>query len=399
MATPVRAGRDQVCAFRLSNHHLTSRLPPNSLLEAAAACGIQDSPPGSAALALNARVRDVSPGDLITALETGKTLLRLRSLRAAPHVVPTRDAPVFTSALLPAGEEELRFFILGAGAALATVGMSATALVDLAAPALMAVLHGRTLGFAALTTELSEHVAAGLTSGQWAAWRSPGPYAPGQSLGEALIHFALYPLALQGLYCFAPRQGDEAAFARTDQWLGGPLPGLTPDQAQAELVRRYLRCYGPSTAQHFGKWAGVAPALAARAWARLEPELVRVDCDGWQAWLHAADFPGFTDPLPPRGVRLLPPHDPYLAARDRATLLPDTRLHSHIWRSVGNPGVVLADGRLIAMWRPQTKGQRLRLTFEPFSALDEGTRSELADEADRMAACRGAASAELVFVA
>ncbi len=102
MATPIRASRGQICAFRLFHHHLSCRLAADSLVEAAAACGIQDSPPGSAALALNARVRDFSPAGLARALEVDKSLLRLRSLRAVPHIVPAQDASVFTSGLLPA---------------------------------------------------------------------------------------------------------------------------------------------------------------------------------------------------------------------------------------------------------------------------------------------------------
>lgn len=49
-----------VIAFRLHAHHLTKRRPADGLHEVAGACGIQNSPPGSALLALHARVQDVS---------------------------------------------------------------------------------------------------------------------------------------------------------------------------------------------------------------------------------------------------------------------------------------------------------------------------------------------------
>jgi len=41
---------------------------------------------------------------------------------------------------------------------------------------------------------------------------------------------------------------------------------VEPAWARAELVRRYLHCYGPSTPQHFAEWAGIGPAQAGRAW-------------------------------------------------------------------------------------------------------------------------------------
>ena len=49
------ATNDEIIAFRLRAHHLDERLSHNSLLDAAGACGIQNSPPGSALTALHAR--------------------------------------------------------------------------------------------------------------------------------------------------------------------------------------------------------------------------------------------------------------------------------------------------------------------------------------------------------
>ena len=42
--------------------------------------------------------------------------------------------------------------------------------------------------------------------------------AANQTLGEALVHFALYVAALKELCCFGPRRGQEATLVRTDQW-------------------------------------------------------------------------------------------------------------------------------------------------------------------------------------
>ena len=49
--------REQVVALRLARHHLSERLPAGSAAEAAVV-GLQDTPPGSAALALAARSED-----------------------------------------------------------------------------------------------------------------------------------------------------------------------------------------------------------------------------------------------------------------------------------------------------------------------------------------------------
>ncbi|MEO3929746.1 hypothetical protein ABGB07_38725 [Micromonosporaceae bacterium B7E4] len=56
----VRISRDDVIAFRLHAQRLTERLGEQRLLDAAGLCGVQNSPPGSALLALHARVRSLS---------------------------------------------------------------------------------------------------------------------------------------------------------------------------------------------------------------------------------------------------------------------------------------------------------------------------------------------------
>lgn len=50
----------RILAFRLANYHVTERLGPRSLVKAAAACGVQETPVGSAAVALAARVEELT---------------------------------------------------------------------------------------------------------------------------------------------------------------------------------------------------------------------------------------------------------------------------------------------------------------------------------------------------
>ena len=129
--TPATVTRAQILALRLQRHNLARRLVGGSLEEAAAVCGIQNSPPGSALLSLHARVEEVSGAALDRALLADKRLVQVWSVRAAPLLVPARDAAIFTHGLLPYGEEELRFFIRGASDHLQRFGITATELVDL----------------------------------------------------------------------------------------------------------------------------------------------------------------------------------------------------------------------------------------------------------------------------
>lgn len=53
------SGQD-VIAFRLAAHQLGERASADRLADVAGLCGVQDSPPGSALLALHARVEGVT---------------------------------------------------------------------------------------------------------------------------------------------------------------------------------------------------------------------------------------------------------------------------------------------------------------------------------------------------
>ena len=89
----------RVRALRLHAHHLDKPLPAGGLLQAAAACGLQNSPPGAWETAAFNRVEDCSVCSLHTALHHDKTLLQAWSYRGVPVVFPTRDAGVFLTPL------------------------------------------------------------------------------------------------------------------------------------------------------------------------------------------------------------------------------------------------------------------------------------------------------------
>jgi hypothetical protein len=230
------ADREQVLAFRLDSHHLAVRLPPGSLLAAVGACGVQYSPPGSAALALHARVAGLTPAAIEQSLAANRSILRAWSLRAALYLFPVSDAAVFTTRLLPDDEASTRFFILGSNKALDMLGMSVVDMIDLTAAGTCDLLDGETMTKNHLGLKLADRLARQLAAHQRAIWESDSFIAPGQSIGESLVRFALYVLPLRGQICFASRRDNKAYLARVDQWLGAPLPVADVEKARAELV-------------------------------------------------------------------------------------------------------------------------------------------------------------------
>src|SRR5437867_13187595 len=82
--------RENVLTFRQRATYLHRRLPPRRLVEAAFA-GLQETAPRSAALAIHARVRDVSPSAW-----KDPRFVQVWVPRVAVYVIPSRHAAVFT---------------------------------------------------------------------------------------------------------------------------------------------------------------------------------------------------------------------------------------------------------------------------------------------------------------
>ncbi|HEV2769770.1 MAG TPA: crosslink repair DNA glycosylase YcaQ family protein, partial [Solirubrobacteraceae bacterium] len=202
---------------------------------------------------------------------------------------------------------------------------------------------------------------------------------------------------LKQIICFAPRRDNTAPFVLVEEWVGERLPSVDRDAARAELTRRYLRCYGPSTRKDLASWIGISPAHAQSWWLLVEEELHEVDFGGRKAWVLVDDLDLLRAPPEPRGLRLLPPGDPFIQLRDRETLVPDRNLHPKIWKLVGAPGTVLHDGTLVATWRSRRSGKKLSITVDPLASITSTQRQRVKDEAESIARLRGCSSAELAF--
>jgi hypothetical protein len=390
-----RVSRGDVIAFRLGAHHLIERLGENGLLDAAGRCGIQNSPPGSALLALHARVRNLTQDRLAEAVAEEKRLLQTWCMRGAPFYFPAADAPVFTTGVLPPTEEAMRHFVLGVGPALDKLDMSLAETAELTGAEIHDVLSGRRLAIDELGAELAKRIARKLPKRQRDLWEAAGPYAPDQPLGEGVVHFCIRILTLQRVVCFAPRAGNTAPFVLVDEWLGHPIPDLDPEVARAELLRRYLRCYGPSTRGDFAAWAGIRASDTDPWWGPVQDELTPVEFGG-TSWILTEDLDALRSAPTPKGVRLLPPRDPYTQLRDRETIV-DKKYHRDVWKTVGEPGTVLADGAITGIWRPRKRGRKLTITVKTFGSLPDRDTASLQTEAEQVAPLRGASSVDVEF--
>lgn len=94
-----------------------------------------------------------------------------------------------------------------------------------------------------------------------------------------------------------------------DGWPGVP----SVSEGTESLVTTYLRLLGPATVAEAAKFLGATQAKLWRVW----PDgLAKVRMDRRRAWLPEDRLDALVS-APPRLVRLLPPSDPLLQARDR----------------------------------------------------------------------------------
>lgn len=377
--------RERVLAFRAAGQQLTDASAAPDLWAAAAAAGAQNTPPGNGPLALLARVPGLTVDEVDRALAEDKSLLQAWTVRQSPYLFPTRDLPVFTRPMLPEDEESWRVAVQGFVPMLDGMRRSAVEVVELTRDAIEDALDGQVLTKRELGVALGKRM-----PDEFSGWFEPDTF----SGFTAILARAI---SLTGLFVIAPRAGREASFVRTDQWLGQKPPHRSAPAARKEFVRRYLHTYGPSTPEHLAEWAGTALQVAAKAWQTAADELREVRVDGRTAWIHRDDHRALVDPPEARGLRVLPAYDPWLHQRDRETAVPDGALRKRVWKHTGNPGVVLRDGELVALWRSRKSGRTLRLTVETVRRLHKTDREGIEQRAADIAPFRGCTRAETEF--
>ncbi|TLZ73126.1 MAG: winged helix DNA-binding domain-containing protein [Methanobacteriota archaeon] len=365
---------DQVAAFRLARHHLTFPAPRSSLARVAGDMGgAQAQIMSAGALSLRARVRGLRPEDVEKALWQDRTLAKIWCMRGTVHLVPSDDLAVFARGSTGRANRDTAW-LEGHGYSAKMIGRA----LDALRPALdrprtrkeLADVIAKTLG-------VSAHRKSG--RGWGAPTTAPGIMLEGKSLPLGyLVFLACY----RGIACAGPPQGNEATFVRPDVWLK-KWRDLPVEEAETELLRRYLCGYGPATVKDFFAWARMTLTAARAIWARLVGELAPVRVEGEAAWLLRKDLTALrrADAKRPN-VRLLPYFDSFLMGHDARGHLIDSKHYKRVYLPAGwIAPVVLVDGRVAGVWSYARKGGTLRIEAAAFHPLPTSVREAVEAEA------------------
>jgi hypothetical protein len=137
-----------------------------------------------------------------------------------------------------------------------------------------------------------------------------------------------------------------------ERWLPGGLPGCTTAVAQVELIRAWLRSFGPGTLNDLKWWTGLTMGEVKRAVSELE--VVEVDLDEGSGIVLVDDVEA--EPAAEPWVALLPALDPTpMGYADRGWFLGGHA--TALFDRSGNIGPTLwCDGRIVGGWAQRKNG-------------------------------------------
>jgi Winged helix DNA-binding domain len=352
---PPRLGDDRLRRLRMRAQRLTGGRPREVAEVVRAVLGLQAQDTPASRLAVRPRSTGLDEAAVRRACNQDRSVVRTWAMRGTLHLVAAGDAGWLVTLLGPvfAAADRRRRLQLGLD----------DGLCERALEALPAVLADGPLSRADLVRGLA---AEGIKV-------DPSGQAPAHLVGYA---------ALRGLVCRGPDlDGDQASYVLLESWVGARRP-LGPDDALAELARRYLAGHGPAGPEDLAAWSGLPVGRARRAFELVAGELREVQGDGRRLWAPAGAGTARSRAGEPV-VRLLGRFDDYLLGwRDRDLVL-DPRFARQIQAGGGwiHPAVVV-DGRVAGTWRARRAGGRLEVTVTPFSGrLPGGTRPALEAEA------------------
>lgn len=340
-----------------------------------AVVGLHSSDPATVFLSARARVEGFEPDHLERELYDRRSVVRMLGMRRTLFVVPTDLAGVMdeacTKALLPAQRRRLIAMLTEQA-----VTDEAAAWLDDVSRRTLAALQARGEASAReLTVDVPE-LATKLSFGEGTTW--------GGTVGVSTR--VLFLLATAGLIVRARPLGrwtsGQYRWAPTDRWIEGGLPMVPHDEACAQLLRRWLRAFGPATTTDVRWWTGWTARLSASTLSAIGA--VEVGLDDGSGWVLPDDLD--PAPTPSSWVALLPSLDSTVMGWKQR----DWYLGPHageLFDRNGNAGpTIWVDGRVVGGWSQADDGEIVTRLLE---RVDPEAAARIEEERSRLAGWLG----------
>ncbi|MCK0439102.1 winged helix DNA-binding domain-containing protein [Gordonia alkaliphila] len=321
-----RVSAEQANRTLLHRQHLLERADEDAIEVIDRCVGLQAQDPQAPFFALWSRIADFDPGELDELLLDRETV-RMPLQRGTVFLMDALDARWIRPAVQAVFD-----------AALARTHLPRLGDVDVDEVVALA------------RTEFAEHAAEDGLSGAAlrAALNRRWPQVPAEALAAVVRgRLPLVQTPPRGLW---GRSG-APAFRLLDDWIGPGEPAVTDDEARKDLIRMYLRGFGPASAKAIAGWTGLTG---------LTPFLKAMDAD-WEVVTYVGpdggelyDLEGLSlvDGEVAAPVRLIAPFDQVLVANaDRDRIAAPEVYRATVTPNGRSPGFVLVDGRLVGTWQ------------------------------------------------
>ncbi|MCP4500803.1 MAG: winged helix DNA-binding domain-containing protein, partial [Deltaproteobacteria bacterium] len=199
-------------------------------------------------------------------------------------------------------------------------------------------------------------------------------------------------------------KGNRYNYALLNKWFDGMrLTNENPDAARMEVVRRYLRTYGPARPEDVAWWTGFTPLDVRRILDQFGRELIRFPVNGLGEGLvglkESFDAMRKSQGISAEGIYFLPLWDAYpLGWRDRTRVV-DARFAPWVYDSAGNTtSVVVEEGKVIGLWQFRDS-DFITLEFhifEPYANRLNALRLAADDHAQALANVAGAKETRVI---
>jgi len=326
--------------------------------------GIQAQVQSAAELSIWTRRRETTRADIRRALWDTREIVKTSALRMTLHLIPARDLAVYVAATRPSARAKLALW----QRRLKITSEDVRRLID----TLLDSLGDGALTQQELVAQAKQRAHKGMRAWLEHAW------------------IPVRPAVIEGAIVYGPPRGAEATFVRADRWLG-PQAVVAVDAARAELLKRFLRAFGPATAHDFAKWSGIKVTEARTMVDALAHELTEVSVGGASGWIASDDVETLRrSALDSGAVRLLGPFDSLLLAHAAKEHLVDAAFYKRVYRPQGwISAVVLRGTTIVGTWTQKNEGRTIALDIDLFGRPSAAIRRALEEEAEAISAFLG----------
>ncbi len=209
-----------------------------------------------------------------------------------------------------------------------------------------------------------------------------GVDAAGHRLSYIVMH-----AELEQLVCSGPRRGKQHTYTLLAE-RAPDAAEMHPDEALAELTRRYFATRGPASARDFAWWSSLTMTQVKRGLQVIADELDQQEVDGVVYHWHGALEPPPT--LPEDTILLLQAYDECVGSYSETKYVCDVAGYG-MRRPVRGAyaGVMLRNNQLAGFWRRTIKPSEVIVDVQLYERFDAAAMASLQKAVDEHAAFLG----------